>query len=243
MDLPLNAHRQSLLRSRLYFPTPLLMTSLTIMLKIDMSFTDPGGPLFSDNLGASSTSFFRHALLQESSFSPLWRVLHGWAPTAGVIRGRAWKDNEFSDPPPMTRLDTLRLYAKTKFPGAHIAPFMQPDQLATPCAPARRAPRTRFMAMPVGEISRVRWERPGVFPRPNWMDPLETFPRLSGPIVGRERLTPLLTLDDILVGEMLRRRIHVQEWIWGTLCEGYMPEWAEEKIGKELEGRKAARKG
>jgi hypothetical protein len=210
---------------------------LTFILRVDMALTDPGCPLFPltdhhHNFGAANTTFFRHALLQESSFAPLWRVLHGWSPWHGLVRGRGWRANAYTDPPPMTRLDTLKLYAKNKLPEQFPLTFLHPDPPipADGSPPAYEAYRTRFMAILPGEIARLRWERRGVFPRPRRMDPAEAWPRMGGPVMAGERWTPLCAMDEILIGEMVRRKIRVESWIWGAVAGGNVPAWVAEKI-------------
>jgi hypothetical protein len=73
------------------------------------------------------------------------------------------------------------------------------------------------------------------------MDPLETFPLLSGPVVGGERLSPKCALDEILVGEMVRRKIPVGDWIFDGIGEGAVPGWILEKVGGEVMRRKRER--
>jgi hypothetical protein len=182
--------------------------------------------------GASTTPAFRQALLGENSFSPLWRVLHNWSPWEGLIRSRDWHEHQYSDPRPLSRLDVLKLYACHKLPNADLAPFLDPSPPLD--LPPRRV---RFMGVPLSTIRAKRFERSGLQAwdssvtaydadrRPRQREGQDNLSFLRGPRVfshGRE-LVPLLLLDELILGELLRRRIQLGWLVWKALGEGYCP--------------------
>lgn len=117
LDLPLNSQRAALCRTDAYISQHTVFCATLFFLKVDMSFTDPAGPVYPmatahTNIGAHPRrwercgvvgSDLREMLTSERQFTPLWRVLRGWSwdPTEPRVS--------------MSRLDILRLWVRHRY--------------------------------------------------------------------------------------------------------------------------------
>lgn len=134
LDLPLNAHRIALIRSREYMPVTTLTRLTCFFIKLDMFFTRPSGPVYPQNHrnqrllsndwagGVFVGNEMREYMLAERNLTPLWRVLHGWSPDP-------------DDPQcPMTRLDVLRMWVRHKYtiPDYAIGPVRTMSVMGVP---------------------------------------------------------------------------------------------------------------
>jgi hypothetical protein len=148
LDLPLNSHRIATIHSREYITDENLELMTHFLLKVDMFFSDPLRPAFPANHPrqriypnryagrAQSGVPFRRLLISEKSFTPLWRVIRGWA----------WDP---TDPPrPMTRLDGLRLWVTHNITFPEGVPDDEKEE--------------DFMGVPWYELGTMSLERTGV---------------------------------------------------------------------------------
>lgn len=195
MDLPRTCYRQSLLRNQEYMSHETLNRALSLFIKVDMAFTAPGDSVYSGQhptapYGANVGSSMRQLLFCERSFTPLWLSLHGWK--WDPIRGRSW--DKFHDPPALTRLDVLKLWAKHKMP--YETQWSHEENPAP------------IMGMPQKEIMRARFER---------------LPKTTPPTPVQQLVyTRLLGVDEVVFGEMTRRLLVIKPTVpWRLMCQGY----------------------
>ncbi|KAK5137754.1 hypothetical protein LTR08_007326 [Meristemomyces frigidus] len=117
LDLPMNAQRIALCRTEAYITQRTIYTATLFFMKVDMSFTDPEGPVNPIGTGHTNTGAYprrlerrgvigcdlREMLTAERQFTPLWRVLRGWS----------WDPSE--PKVIMNRLDILRLWVRHRY--------------------------------------------------------------------------------------------------------------------------------
>lgn len=223
MDLPMNAHRISLLRSRSYISDSVLKYATTFFLKVDMDFTDPAGRVWPTNHpdqfrfpnkygGKTFTGVtLRETLLAEKSLTPLWRVLRGWT----------WDP----DQPrlPMDQLDIMRLWVRHHYKPRddQPKPIREQDIMGIPWFEVGTAGLERF-SMP--------YEVTDPTPPPATAMSVDGQTMLEMPwTIGRTKVVvpklhkprdPLLRPDELIMRESLRRDLDLDElWVrmmmWG----------------------------
>jgi len=152
MDLPLNAHRIALCRSQTYISQHTIFCASMFFLKVDMSFTDPSGPIYPVANQHTNTAAYprrwercgwtgcdlREMLTAERNFTSLWRVLRGWS----------WDSSE--PRLSLNRLDVLRLWARHK--------YRLPENVP------KHVKKQSIMGIPWHEVGTAGLERTGVSP-------------------------------------------------------------------------------
>ncbi|KAK5120891.1 hypothetical protein LTR85_005958 [Meristemomyces frigidus] len=150
LDMPLNSQRMALCRTEAYISQHTIFCATLFFLKVDMSFTDPAGPVFPaatahTNVNAHPRRWerrgavgcdLREMLTAERNFTSLWRVLRGWS----------WDPIEPRIS--MTRLDVLRLWVRHRY---HL-PENVPEHVK----------KQSTMGIPWWEVGTAGLERPGV---------------------------------------------------------------------------------
>ncbi|KAK4542309.1 hypothetical protein LTR36_006962 [Oleoguttula mirabilis] len=150
LDLPFNAQRVALCQTEAYITQQTIFCATLFFLKVDMSFTDPAGPVYpvataNTNIGAHPRRLertgvigcdLREMLMAERHFTPLWRVLRGWS----------WDPSE--PRVSMNRLDVLKLWVRHRY---HL-PEGVPEHVK----------KQSIMGVPWWEVGTAGLERPGV---------------------------------------------------------------------------------
>ncbi|EME42979.1 hypothetical protein DOTSEDRAFT_24975 [Dothistroma septosporum NZE10] len=213
LDLPRNAHRVALIRNKEYISDKVLYHATHIFLKIDMSFTDPGLEPYSATdlaklhypqewlLGQPVGSALREHLLMERSLTPLWRVIRGWN----------WNPDEPIRA--MTDQDIVKLWMRRKA-------VLPPD------APAE-VKAQKILGEEIGAVPQVGYERvyrPEDDPNLSPEEKAKAIAALPPP-ANRYPPRPLLTPDDLIMREAVRRQLRQHEWwipqmLWGFVYPG-----------------------
>ncbi|KAK0282600.1 phosphoribosylformylglycinamidine synthase [Friedmanniomyces endolithicus] len=230
MDMPLNTQRVALVRNEEYISNKTIFNATLFFLKVDMSFTDPEGPLYPingpgmnpavhlpqlQNTGLVGCSL-RALLTAERHFTSLWRVLRGVCPDP--------------DEPmfPIERLDVLRLWIRHK--------YRVPDDTL------EHVKRQSILGIPWQEVGVASLERTGVaiYTRADGTQGTIINPAVTSEVnqathLGQQLLYPyqkrllvptqkprevLLRPEELMLRESVRRkmRLHTQ-WsrmmLWG----------------------------
>ncbi|UJO19365.1 hypothetical protein CLAFUW4_07465 [Fulvia fulva] len=213
LDLPLNAHRLALICNKDYISDKVLYHATHMFLKIDMAFTDPGMEPFSAAdlalnrypqewlLGQPIGSALREHLLMERSLTPLWRALRGWN----------WNPDEPMQP--MTDDDIIQLWLRRKA----MVPSDAPDAVK----------KLLVLGDKVGSLPKVGYERVYQPENDPNLSPEEKARAIAAlpPPASRYRPRPLLTPDDLIMRECVRRQLRQHEWwisqmLWGFVYPG-----------------------
>lgn len=199
LDLPLNAHRLALVRSKEYVSNKIVRMLTHFFLKLDMLFTDPAYEIFPLNApnqqvlpnawagGQALGCTLREKLLAEKGLTPLWRVMKGWSP-----------DPATGDRP-IRRMDILELWMRHRFRFRQNAP-LDVDRTQK----IMRAPMKDFML-----TGYERGWRPETFNDTFQMPASAMNPQVNRP-------TPLLRPDELIMGESITRQLHLSRK-WTTM--------------------------
>lgn len=200
-DLPLNAHRMSVLRNPNYVTTQTLGLVTHFLLKCEMAFTDPGYqllPVFAAwqplhwSRGAATGSKLVEMLLAEQSFSPLSRVLSGWT----------WQNDAWASRRPMDLDDVLALWAR------HREPMPSPPAVPHDILALTAMDTTPTVMYTVGR-EKISWTQ----------NNSNTFAREQGYGPRSARLTGL---GEMLMAECLRRELRQYKWWVNMMCWGFL---------------------
>jgi hypothetical protein len=178
------------------------------MVKIDMALTDPGYPLFepdnSDDEIPAGWAFGAHTGHDLRHYLVGERSL---TPLWRMLHGWSWDNTRdrswdpYQDPPKWTKLDILKLFTRHKM---RFRPIDLMDD------------RRRWMGMTGWEILRARFELP--------LDKKDFKPK-------EHQWTELNHFDQSVVGEMIRRKIPWQHYIWRMICYGHDVWYFEDMSG------------
>lgn len=192
LDLPLNAHRIALIRSETYISDKVIEHATDFFLKVDMALTDPGYKLVSASImnpvqiGGYVGCALRQILIAERNFTPLWRLLKGWA----------WQPN--IPIRPLHESDMIELYWR------HMArvPLDIPDEDAMSVVT-----QTELTEVPVAGFERVY--RPE---EDKTLTPIERARAMAKQPKQRYEPQRLLTPVDLIIRECIRRELNQDEW-------------------------------
>ncbi|KAK0336527.1 hypothetical protein LTR02_008937 [Friedmanniomyces endolithicus] len=230
MDMPLNTQRVALVRNEEYITNKTIFNATLFFLKVDMSFTDPDGPLYPINGPGMNPAVhlpqlqntglvgcpLRALLTAERHFTSLWRVLRGICPD--------------SDEPmvPIERLDVLRLWIRHKY--------------SVPDDTLEHVKRQSILGIPWQEVGVASLERTGVaiYTRADGtqgtvINPAVTSEVAQGTHLGQQLLYPhqkrflvptqklrevLLRPEELIMRESIRRKMRLHtHWsrmmLWG----------------------------
>lgn len=228
MDLPYNNHRIALIRSKEYIPDKTLKLATQFFIRVDMALTDPHQQLEHLNPMIPSLRFggyvgcsLRQLLISERNFTPLWRVLKGWAP------------HPVYPFQPLEESDIIELYWRHH---AAVPEHIDPDEAQSTVT------GTTVPHMPVAGHERVY--NPAEDKRLTPPERARLMAKMPDPpYVPR----PLLTPVDLIMKEGIRRELNQDQWWLDMIIHGFpkrkvqdgippgtLPPWDETRLYEAL---------
>lgn len=195
LDLPLNSHRLALFRSKAYMPDKIIRLATHFFIKCDMAFTDPGFdavPPHPPNQAGIFPNQLGHGALLGCNLREKLSSDRDLTPLWRVLKGWSWDPDV--PPRPMVLHDILKLNVRHK----HKWPPGTPDHTL----------KKPIMGMRYSDFRFVGCER--------------TFQLSDNEDQKLQRpLRPLLRLDQLLVGEVVRREMDPPDYL-DVVASGFM---------------------